>query len=328
MQSSTLYNKVLDKLIPSSHWCSQRLKDLCHTDTDFLEHTLEQQDDFIHFLCLVHLYVTDNSEYKRLSNADLAALIRTHPKKQILKELITPYPSGITNILKKLNNRPYSKHIYHELITLLQDTKARNFLQHASSINPNTIKCLYQLDHHWRDIKLLRHVKFSKDVSTVLFIHRACIKIRNKYPGFIDHSSLHQIEGIDGLVEWFIRRINKIQFQTPPWLGNKNIRPITNGTQLIQESKAFKNCISDYLPDALLGTCYFFTSDYGPAIIKLNKIPLFEWQIDEILGAENTLLSTHVLNKIYNEFSMNGIEKKTDIDFDQPILNRLTNSWI
>ncbi len=327
MQSSTLYNKILDKLIPPNHWCNQRLKDLCQADTDFFEHTLEQQGDFIHFLCLVHLYVTDNSEYKQLSNADLSILIRTHPKKQILKELITPYPSGITNILKKLNNRPYSKQAYYELITLLQDTKASNHLQHAPSINPNNIKCIYALGHSWRDLKVLRDVKNSKDASAILFIQRACLKLGRNYPEFIELTSLKKINDIEHLIKWFIRRVNKIKFQTPPWLGNKNIRPVTNGTQLIQESKAFKNCISDYLPDALLGTCYFYTSDYGPAIIKLNRIPFFEWEVDEILGAENNLLSNRILNKIYNEFSMNGIERKVNIDFDQPTLNMLTGTW-
>ncbi len=328
MQSSTLYNKILNKLIPPSHWCNPWLKCLCQADTTFFEHLLEQQADYIHFLCLVQLYGNDNSKYKQLSSHDLAALIRTHSKNQILKELISPYPSGLTNILKKLNNRPYTKQTYYELLTLLYDTKASNHLRHATSINPNMINCLYQLDHHWRNLKILRHVKTPKDTSIILFIHRACIKLRDKYPDFIDHSSLHQIDNIDALIEWLIRRLNKIPFPKPPWVGDKRIRPITNGEQLNSISKEFKNCIADYICEILMGACYFYVSSYGPSIIKVNRDPIFDWHIEEILGIENNEVTKHAMKTIHAEFSKNNIGKKTNIEFNHFLLNRLTNSWV
>lgn len=328
MRPSTLYDKILNKIIPPNHWCNQWLKDMCHADTAFLEHTMEQRDDFIHFLCLVHLYETDNSKYKQLSNHDMAVLIKTHPKKQILKELISPYPSGITNILKKLNSKPFPKNTYFELIELLHDSKARTHLQHASSINPNMIKCLYQLDHHWRNLKVLRHMKTTKDTSTILFIHRACLKLGRKYPDFINYSSLHQIDNIDSLIDYFIRKINIITFPEPPWIGNKRIRPITNGDQLNSVSKKFKNCIADYICEILMGACYFYVSSYGPSIIRLNRDPIFNYHIEEILGVENDEVAKHALRKIHAEFSKYNIDKKTNIAFDHFLLDRLTSSWI
>lgn len=253
MKSSTLYDKILNKIIPSNHWCNQWLKDLCHADTGFFDHVMEQQDDFVHFFCLVHLYGTDSLKYKHRSNHDWAVLIRSHPKKQILKIIINPYPSGLACVLKKLNNKPYPKRTYSEFIELLYDSKASTHLQHATSVNPNTIKCLYKLDHNWRDLKILRQVKTTKDANIALFIHRACFRLEDRYPEFIDHSSLHQIDNLDALVEWFIRRINTITFPAPPWIGNKRIRPITNGVQLNSVSKKYKNCISDYICEILMG---------------------------------------------------------------------------
>lgn len=328
MQPSTLYNKILDRLIPPNHCSNKWLKHLCHADTAFLDHVMQQRDDFMHFLCLVHLYGTDSSKYKQLSSHNLAVLIRTHPKKQILKDLISPYPSGITNILKKLNNRPFPKSTYYELIELLHDTKASTHLQHASSITPNRIKCLYKLNHNWRNLKVLHNVKTTKEVNTILFIHRACLSLGNKYPDFIDYSSLHKIVKIDSLIDWFIRRINIITFPEPPWIGNKRIRPITNGEQLNSVSKKFKNCIADYICEILMGACYFYVSSYGPSIIRINRDPLFDWRIEEVLGIENDDVTKHALRKIHAEFSKYNIDKKTNIDFDHFLLDRLTNSWI
>tara|TARA_R110000782_G_scaffold30891_4_gene76565 strand:+ start:766 stop:1752 length:987 start_codon:yes stop_codon:yes gene_type:complete len=328
MQPSTLYNKILNKIIPPNHWGNIWLKDLCHADTTFLEHLIEQRDDFIHFLCLVYLYKNDSSKYKRLSNNELAILIRTHPKKLILKDLIRPYPPGITNLLKKLNGKPFSKNTYFELIELLHDTKASTHLQHASSINSNTIKCLFQLDHSWRDLKILHNVKTTKDTNIILFIHRACLKLGEKYPDFIDHVSLHKIKDIDGLIDYLIRRINKITFPEPPWVGNKRIRPITNGEQLNSVSKKFKNCIADYICEILMGACYFYVSSYGPSIIKLNRNPIFIWHVEEILGVENDEVTKHALRTIHAEFSEHDIDKKTNIEFDNFLLDRLTSSWV
>ena len=328
MKPSTLSNSFLNSLINPRHWCYQWVVDLCNSDELFFKHLVEQQYDFIHFLCIVKLFCEKENNHKQVLFHDIAPWIRTHSKKQILKELVTPYPFGIHNVIKRLSHKPFSKQTYRQLIDLLYKSKSGKYLQHALNISTNIIKCLSLLDPSWRDLKFLRHIKSSKDVETLLYIHRASNKLGVTHPNFNDIQSLHKIDDFNALYGWFERRLYSIEFPKPPWPGNNNIFPLTDGIQLNHTSKQFRNCVMDYFPDILLGSCYFYISNYVPSIIKVNKDPTFDWHINEILGVENKIINTRILNKIRDEFSIPGIEKKTDIDFDQPILNRLTNSWI
>ncbi len=198
---------LLYKILPPRHWACQWISELCLSDPHFLPHLCEQQFDFIHYLCIIKLHLKHSHQYYSLPSIELAKTIRGCPKKTLLRQVIKPYPAGLTSILKRLNKAAFSKKAYVNLFQLCRNEKSIHYFQHATDISATTIENIARLNNDWHQLKLLKSIKLKKDFKTLLFIHDACDALSDKNQEFQDMESLKRINDTKALVLWFNRRL-------------------------------------------------------------------------------------------------------------------------
>jgi len=89
-------NKIMTwaatKIMGHKHWCRNWLAALLAADAELLEHILEQDSGYLHYLCLISM---NNNRLSYSNHEDLADMIRRTPKKQMLEAVLESCPDGL-----------------------------------------------------------------------------------------------------------------------------------------------------------------------------------------------------------------------------------------
>ncbi len=295
------------KLMGRNHWCRDWLAALLMADAALLDHILEQGRSYPHYLCLVNIGIQDNPDAPRTdaAPAELAALIRSTPKKRLLKRLFDPCPDGLSGMLKRLAPRPLSRAGYKRLLRLLGKCRARTYLLHNNATSHAQLRFLEWLPHELRDCPAIRGIKRRRDIDYFKYyidiVHRLspivgyaeiALSLRHlTYPatGKRDYPFLKKQWSWEA---WLDKQLLRKDFPEPPWPGNDWIQPITNHAQLRQTARLMRNCIADghYLMDTVMGGGCYYVTQYKPHIVILARQYDDKWHLHQAEGTASEKL--------------------------------------
>jgi hypothetical protein len=303
--TSGKYQWPVARLFGRNSWCAPWIMELCNADDKFSLHMIEQQEAYVHYLCVVRLALLDYSVF----NTDIpsqAEWLRTHSKKAVLDLLYAPAPPGLLNILAKLGPYPLSQEYYQLILDSLPNIQVQKYLRHKKRINKRDLNIIPVLmsnnpsSSNWLD--------GNDDFERLKYYVRLTQRIDPDMPLEDAVRSLVDFRQQEQFAEWIEKQLLKASFPLPTWAGNDWIHPITTAADLKSTAQRFENCCYDYLTKILFDRCYFYVSDRGPALVMIIKDPFFGWELKEMAGPDNEKVDATTRLPILDAFAEVGIQ--------------------
>jgi len=125
-------------------------------------------------------------------------------------------------------------------------------------------------------------------------------------------------------------KIKTLKFPDPPLNGTSKITPITDSFMLYKEGMEQVNCVYGYLEEILAGHYYAYKVASGQrATLGVNVNPGRNIEIDQLLGAENTVVSTKMVALVNGWLKPGGIGSQSFVaDYKQKQIDERMSAYM
>jgi hypothetical protein len=313
---------VIASLFGARHWALRWVLDLCTADPHFLNHLIEQQGSYVHYLCLLRLApaLGGTVGLDMESPAVQAKQIRTTSRKKLLERLYGACPSGLLTALEKLGPKPLGRGDYQALMNLRDNPQTMRLITHRSAIHASEMDVIARVPAELHSLPLLARITSGRRARAFLYLIDMARVLRPDLDLQELARRLGAMRDLRQLLRWVREQLHEHEFTPPPWEGNAWIRPIRTVAGIHAAARRFENCARGYIEESIQGREYFYESNRGPALILIKKDPLLGWWVDEYKGIKNRKLLAPLAREILDAFAAAGIAGNRGWDRDLSIL--------
>lgn len=240
---------------------------------------------------------------------EIALLIRTKSRKQILRTVWPSHPRGLLSALGRMGPKLRNRDYYDRVLQLLGCRFSAKVLNHADFISPSLLDGLNALDTSLHNSRLLGFVNTRRRLRTLLYLNRSLERLLPAARFSDARRALLRVQTYSGIGDWLDKWLKEAPFPSPPWSGNGRLVPMTTRDQLDKAAAQFDNCLKTQVAKAVLGTHYFYEwRGREPAIASVVVRPPLGWVIEDIKKIKNRAVRTGTRDAIIRDFAHGGID--------------------
>jgi hypothetical protein len=225
--------------------------------------------------------------------------------KAILKQVLKNDWIGSAKILAKLPAIMLSPEQYKKLRTLLACDKAKKYLQHASTIDGDTIDVLYALPAQLRVQPVMKHLRCQSEAELLSALCGSMSNVNGLMQKARDAKTRSAFwdEGCAHLVA------RAFKLQTGPAINHPDIHQVKSPMELLKIAKSFRNCLRNYVGEGVSGeTVFYIYRGQEPVVIAVeSRFGQHVGIIKEMKTAGNGEVSETTREVIVNAFKEHGI---------------------
>ena len=288
-------------------WLKPWLGKLCIAAPGFRAYLGEEALYTHHYLAIVNRALAPAGTHHQTK--EIALLLRTRSRKQVLRTVMSAHPRGVLSALGKMGPKLRSRSYYDRVLKCLAGSSSAKVLNHAESIPPLLLDGLNEIDPSLHNLRLLGLVNTQQRLRTFLYLNKVLEKVLPAARLLDARTSLLRVESYSGIGEWFDKWLKEGILPAAPWPGTDRLRPMTTCEQLDKAAARFNNCLRTQVPRAVLGTHYFYEwRGREPAIASVVVGPRLGWVIEDIKKIKNRGVRTGTRDAIIRDFSHGGID--------------------
>jgi hypothetical protein len=237
---------------------------------------------------------------------DLESLLHA-PLQRAIRCVYDPSPAGLARALARLGEIAWSAEDYRRLFELLGEHVSSKPLRHAKVITPEKVRGLHALPAPLRKSGLGR-LKLTADQGAL--VAEACAALANhKDSQLWDTAPVRWADAATpaALFE-YIRRDLDGDIPAPDIAGSERLVPLTTREAMRDAALRYRNCLSNYIRNAIRGQSVFFEWRDDPgAIVEIYRDPLFGWRFDEARLADNRTIVEPMRSELIAELRRIGV---------------------
>lgn len=250
----------------------------------------------VYFAVIAHLELRGaikqiaGDEAKRLSLIESLVLARSD---DLICQHYGSCPKGFLRLLARLGDRAYSADVYlglHHLLTVKPDL-GRDLCELArqNDLSDGLVEVLMSMSETTLCARLARH--FNSIDS-----YRQFCELYRILTGENELTEVHRERLYNGEKPGHLLEALYLAIPFPePQIAAPGLRHIKNGADLVSISKRFKNCLHDYVAEAIRNVHqYYVWSKKGapPVILRIQNDAPFGWFLAEMRLAANNRVPT------------------------------------
>ena len=229
-----------------------------------------------------------------LEQADTAGLLRTAGFGR---------PERLVPLLDRLGARLHPLDRYREWEHLLADRNVAGCIRSGRKLlTRQKLEALAALHPELRSVRIMSEVGSPADAAA---LHAVVDRVCRLCPDASAESvrrSLRETKAEWG--EWLDDWFAKAALPPPPFPGSETLVPLGSGAEVRALGRAWRNCLGNFLDDAVKGEIVFYRWTGGePALVALRPLGQLGWIVDEINGPRNGLVSAATRRRIIAELA-------------------------
>lgn len=232
----------------------------------------------------------------------LADALQHWALRRIITAFLPDAPEGLAEIVRKLNDAPWSRADYASLITLLSEGgEGAKTLRHAVQIDAYFVAVLRTLPAQLRRPRLIANVPTTQSAALIARgAKRVCGGRVDDFRGLARLAErLERARSTASLFRMLIEEIGLEQLAPPPVPGADWFKPIATIGQINDAALRFENCLKGRIPLLLLGrAAYYEVLGEEPAIVEIVRDGDGLWVVGEVRGHANAAISDELWTRI------------------------------
>lgn len=224
--------------------------------------------------------------------AELRTWLATTKRRQIILTAFGSTPSGMINLLSKLEPRAESSTFYRAAHSALDrgDALSRK-LHHSGTIERRVVFAIASLPRDEIAVKMATYALSNGDRDIDI---EELMWLGNRVASFDDSvNALRMITRSNNPILALRNAIAHLPFPEPPWTAS-GLLPIRSAADLLAVAKRLGNCLSDH--DQFYSSCvdvhngiafYYCMQAQSDLLLKFTKFSGLGWYLDECRGARN-----------------------------------------
>lgn len=240
----------------------------------------------------------------RLESRDAVTAL-TAPLSRAIARLVPDAPAGLRRALGRMGEIGWPFETYRSLVALLRRPRSSKVLRHLESVEASVVESLALLPANLLDAGLGR-LLLPADAARVAADCFAAIAGRDgpersesaarRWASVREARTL--FEKIEG---------DLLQQPTLPFPSTPRLRWLTPA-DMIAAGRRFGNCLASLREAAARGESVLGEwAGAPPAIVRIDRDPVFGWRLEELLGPNNEPLAAAELSEIESELRALGV---------------------
>lgn len=219
--------------------------------------------------------------------ADSLETVLSDPLRTALRALLPNAPAGLGRALERMGEEAWAEAEYRQLLAALSDPFTAKVMNHAVEVTPQTVRGAVVLP---TAVVRAGGGRFALDGGQASVLNEAYEAIARR----LDEREMAAVAerwgragNVTQLFEWaaddVIGEIPPTTLETPP-----GFRLLATKADLRDAALRFRNCLRDYVTNAVTGDSVFFEWLGEPgAVVQVSRDAVFGWRVTEARGEDN-----------------------------------------
>lgn len=251
---------------------------------------------------------------------DLALILLSGPRNEILNLSLAHRPVGIARALHHLPRRVLPAETYRHLVDLLNHPATGKFLHHADTITEEIITGLHNLPPALRSAGIM--ALFNRIDGISKFVDGLKVLATRAGLAFdavaTEIGSLAQPDQVAGKIRYLVERL-----PLPVSLPAADIgmfHRLDTVAEIRDIAKTWHNCLAQYLFNINEGTSAIYPADDLQAVCSVGRSGRLGWFLEQTKGPGNAAIAPAQLARIHADFANAGILRASTIEAIKSIL--------
>lgn len=219
--------------------------------------------------------------------AESLETVLTDPLRTALRNLLPEAPPGLGRALERMGEEAWTELEYRQLLAALADPFTAKVMNHAVEVTPQTVRGAVVLP---TAVVRAGGGRFALDGGQASVLNEAYEAIARR----LDERAMAAVAerwgragSVAQLFEWaaddIIGEIPPTSLETPV-----GFRLLATKADLREAALRYRNCLRDYVTNAVTGESVFFEwLGTPPAVVQVSRDAVFGWRLNEARGQDN-----------------------------------------